>query len=60
MSTYRITVIAFTCGNCVAAKTQAVEVYRLFTVHYVGIVFRDAQLLGAGRSAPPPVESRRW
>lgn len=54
MSTYRITVIAITCGNCIKAKTYTIEVYRIFMVHYVGIVFIDVQLLTSGILAPPP------
>lgn len=45
MSTYRITVIAITCGNCIKAKTHTIEVYRIFMVHCVGIVLTDVNSL---------------
>lgn len=45
MSTYRMTVIAVTWGNCIKAKTHTVEVYRIFMVHCVGIVLTDVNSL---------------
>lgn len=59
MSTYRITVIAVTCGHCLKAKTHTIEVYRIFMVRCVGIVLIRCQLLTSGILAPPPFARKR-